>query len=51
VIDTPFNRRAMPDADHSNWVKPEEIAAVISFLCSEESKPTTGAWIPVYGRA
>jgi NAD(P)-dependent dehydrogenase (short-subunit alcohol dehydrogenase family) len=51
VIDTPFNRGAMPDADYSKWVTPAEIAAVISFLCSEDSKPTTGAWIPVHGRA
>jgi NAD(P)-dependent dehydrogenase (short-subunit alcohol dehydrogenase family) len=51
VIDTPVNREAMPDADYDRWVKPAEIAGVISFLCSEDSKPTSGAWIPVYGRA
>jgi hypothetical protein len=51
VIDTPLNREAMPDADYSKWVTPAEIAAVIAFLCSEDSEPTTGAWIPVYGRA
>ena len=51
VIDTPANRADMPDADHSKWVKPEEIAKVVRFLVSEESKPTSGAAIPVYGRA
>ncbi|MGI8593933.1 MAG: SDR family NAD(P)-dependent oxidoreductase [Solirubrobacteraceae bacterium] len=51
VIDTPTNRRAMPDADVEKWVKPEEIARVIRFLCSEESGATSGAEIPVYGRA
>jgi NAD(P)-dependent dehydrogenase (short-subunit alcohol dehydrogenase family) len=51
VIDTPVNREAMPDADFSKWVTAPEIAGVIAFLCSEDSKPTTGAWIPVYGRA
>ena len=51
VIDTPANREAMPDADYSKWVKPAEIAKVARFLVSEESKPTTGAAIPVYGRA
>jgi NAD(P)-dependent dehydrogenase (short-subunit alcohol dehydrogenase family) len=51
VIDTPGNRASQPDADHSKWVKPAEIAAVIRFLCSEDSKPVTGAEIPVYGRA
>jgi NAD(P)-dependent dehydrogenase (short-subunit alcohol dehydrogenase family) len=51
VIDTPANRAAQPDADHSRWVSPAEIATVIRFLCSDESKPTSGAAIPVYGRA
>ena len=51
VIDTPANRAAQPDADHSKWVAPEEIAKVIRFLISEDSAPVTGAAIPVYGRA
>jgi NAD(P)-dependent dehydrogenase (short-subunit alcohol dehydrogenase family) len=51
VIDTPANRAAMPRADHSRWVRPEEIAGVITFLCSPESAPTSGAAVPVYGRA
>jgi NAD(P)-dependent dehydrogenase (short-subunit alcohol dehydrogenase family) len=51
VIDTPANRASQPDADHSKWVAPAQIAAVIRFLCSEESSPITGAEIPVYGRA
>ncbi|WP_088949844.1 SDR family NAD(P)-dependent oxidoreductase [Micromonospora zamorensis] len=51
VIDTPANRAAQPDADHSRWVAPAEIASVIRFLASEESAPTSGATVPVYGRA
>ena len=51
VIDTPANRRATPDADFSKWVAPAEIARVIAFLVSDESAPTTGAAVPVYGRA
>ena len=51
VIDTPGNRASQPDADHSKWVAPSEIAVVIAFLCSEHSAPTSGAAIPVYGRA
>lgn len=51
VIDTPANREAMPDADHSTWVEPVEIARVICFLCSRDSTSTSGAAIPVYGRA
>jgi NAD(P)-dependent dehydrogenase (short-subunit alcohol dehydrogenase family) len=51
VIDTPANRASMPDADHSKWVQPQEIADVVAFLCSAQSTPISGAAIPVYGRA
>jgi NAD(P)-dependent dehydrogenase (short-subunit alcohol dehydrogenase family) len=51
VIDTAGNRASQPDADHSRWVKPEQIADVIRFLCSDESIAISGAHIPVYGRA
>jgi NAD(P)-dependent dehydrogenase (short-subunit alcohol dehydrogenase family) len=51
VIDTPANRRDMPDADHGSWVKPDEIARVIHFLSSDASAPVSGAHIPVYGNA
>jgi NAD(P)-dependent dehydrogenase (short-subunit alcohol dehydrogenase family) len=51
VIDTPANREAQPDADHSKWVAPEDIAKVVRFLISDESGPVSGAAIPVYGRA
>jgi NAD(P)-dependent dehydrogenase (short-subunit alcohol dehydrogenase family) len=51
VIDTPANRASQPGADHSRWVSPAEIAAVILFLCSEQSAPVSGAAVPVYGRA
>jgi NAD(P)-dependent dehydrogenase (short-subunit alcohol dehydrogenase family) len=51
VIDTPANRAGQPDADHSKWVPPQQIAKVIRFLVSDDSQPTSGAAIPVYGRA
>jgi len=51
VIDTPANRASMPNASFDTWVKPEEIAEVIAFLCSDASAVTSGAHIPVYGRA
>ena len=51
VIDTPANRSSMPNADHDRWVKPAEIASVIAHLLSRDSAPTSGASIPVYGRA
>jgi NAD(P)-dependent dehydrogenase (short-subunit alcohol dehydrogenase family) len=51
TIDTPANRAAMPDADHDAWVAPEQIAAVILALCSDAGAVTSGAHVPVYGRA
>lgn len=49
VIDTPANRQGMPDADFSKWVRPEEMARVIGFLCSTAAKPIHGAALPVSG--
>jgi NAD(P)-dependent dehydrogenase (short-subunit alcohol dehydrogenase family) len=51
TIDTPANRSSMPKADHEKWVKPAEIAGVIAHLLSDDAAPTSGAAIPVYGRA
>lgn len=51
IIDTPANRAAMPNAKHHRWPKPAEIAAVLSFLVSDDAALISGAAIPVYGRA
>ena len=51
VIDTPANRRDQPDADHSNWVQPADIARVVRHLVSDDAAVTSGGAIPVYGRA
>jgi NAD(P)-dependent dehydrogenase (short-subunit alcohol dehydrogenase family) len=49
IIDTEVNRKAMPKADFAQWPKPEDIARVILFLCSDDAKLIHGAAIPVYG--
>ncbi len=49
IIDTEANRKAMPTVDFALWPKPEDIARVILFLCSDEAKVIHGAAIPVYG--
>jgi NAD(P)-dependent dehydrogenase (short-subunit alcohol dehydrogenase family) len=50
IIDSAENRAAMPKADPSRWATPDEIAAVIVFLSSDEASGVTGAAIPVIAR-
>jgi NAD(P)-dependent dehydrogenase (short-subunit alcohol dehydrogenase family) len=50
TIDTEANRQAMPNAKHENWVKPEDIAKTIAYLCSEQNQVTSGTVVPVYGK-
>ncbi len=51
TIDTPLNRKAMPNADFSRWVRPESIARSLLWLASKEAGDVSGAVIPIYGRA
>jgi NAD(P)-dependent dehydrogenase (short-subunit alcohol dehydrogenase family) len=51
IIDTPANRRAMPAAETSAWVLPEDIARVILFLCSDDARAVHGAQVVVEGNA
>jgi NAD(P)-dependent dehydrogenase (short-subunit alcohol dehydrogenase family) len=51
IIDTLANRRAMPDADHGAWPKPAEIAETIAFLVGPGNSLSSGALVPVFGRA
>lgn len=50
IIDTPANRKDMPDADFSTWVTGTELANVIAFLLSPDASGVTGALVPVAGR-
>ena len=51
TIDTPDNRRDMPQADFSKWVPPAEVAAVIMGLVSDYMRPVSGSAVTVYGKA
>jgi NAD(P)-dependent dehydrogenase (short-subunit alcohol dehydrogenase family) len=50
IIDTPVNRRNMPQADFAEWVTTQELAEVILFLASDAASAVTGALLPVSGR-
>lgn len=50
VLDTAQNRVDMPDVDPKIWVAPADLARVILFLASPDSRAITGALIPVTGR-
>ena len=50
ILDTARNRQDMPDADPAKWVAPADLARVMLFLASPESRAITGALIPVTGR-
>lgn len=50
IIDTPANRKDMPDADYSKWVSPEDLSKVLLFLVSDEARAITGALIPVFNK-
>ena len=51
TIDTPVNRKSMPDADFSKWVSPEAIADIIYFHCSDEASILREPVIKVYGNS
>lgn len=50
VMDTPANRKAMPDADFDGWAKVEQVASTVLFLIASENGATRGGLVPVYGR-
>jgi len=49
TMDTPANRKSMPNADFSKWVRPSTVASLILWLASDAGKDINGAVIPVYG--
>jgi NAD(P)-dependent dehydrogenase (short-subunit alcohol dehydrogenase family) len=47
TMDTPANRKAMPGADFSKWLKPANVADLILWLADERAKHITGTAIPI----
>ena len=50
IIDTPQNRKDMPNIDPNIWVKPSDLARAMLFLVSDEAAAITGALVPVTGQ-
>ncbi len=49
TMDTPANRKSIPNADFSKWVRPSTVASLITWLADDAGKDVNGAVIPVYG--
>lgn len=49
TMDTPTNRKDMPESDFSRWVQPASVASLMVWLASEDARDVNGALIPVYG--
>lgn len=50
IMDTPANRKAMPDADFERWPKTEQVADAIAWLVGPANQLTSGSLLPVYGK-
>ncbi len=50
TMDTPANRKAIPNADVSKWVQPAAVAGLVVWLAGDSGKDVNGAVIPVYGK-
>ena len=50
TMDTPANRKAIPNTDVSKWVQPRTVAELVVWLASEARKDVNGSVIPVYGK-
>ncbi len=51
IIDTPENRNAMPDSDFSKWVKPEDIADAMHYVCSSSGQALRETVLKVYNKS
>lgn len=49
TIDVKHERDREHTAKNASWTTPEEIAAAICYLCSDEARVVNGARIPLYG--
>lgn len=51
TLDTPLNRKSMPDVNPDNWVKPSEVAETLEFLVSDKGRSLKETVLKVYNNA
>jgi len=51
IIDTPANRKTMPDADFNKWVTPDAIAEIMNFVCSDPAQVLRETVLKVYNQS
>jgi NAD(P)-dependent dehydrogenase (short-subunit alcohol dehydrogenase family) len=51
TIDTAANRKAMPDVNPEDWVKPEQLADILEFVISEKSSTLRETLLKVYNNS
>lgn len=51
TLDTPLNRKSMPDVNPENWVKTSDVAETLEFLVSDKSKALKETVLKVYNNA
>jgi hypothetical protein len=51
TLDTPLNRKSMPDANPDNWVKTSEVAETLEFLVSDKAKALKETVVKMYNNA
>jgi NAD(P)-dependent dehydrogenase (short-subunit alcohol dehydrogenase family) len=51
TLDTPLNRKSMPDVNPYNWVKPSEIAETLEFIVSDKSSALRETVLKIYNNA
>ena len=49
-MDTPTNRKVMPNADVSKWMRPANVASLVVWIASDVGADVNGAVVPVYGK-
>ena len=51
TMDTPANRKSMPNADFSKWVQPQDVAELVLSLSDRQGRHVTGVAVPIEGES